>query len=868
MRRKITKNPPIIQKTDWSEAISAEIWAMFGDYFVILDAEIMPRYMQLFAEVILPLPLASTYTYSIPESMNDRVKVGSRLLVQFGTKKFYTGIVVAITHIKPEGFDVKELTMLLDDEPILRHPQLKFWNWIADYYLCSVGDVMKAALPAGLKIESETFVEINDDFEIEPDGSNALTEAEAAICRLLSDEGRMTPAQIQRKSGIVNPEARVARLLEKRAVVVSEKIVERYRSKREAYVRLLAEKGDNDRVHEFFDSVSRAKKQENMLVALLEMSDFMRHGAEIKDVARATLLNRTGLTSAIVNALAAKGIVEVVYKEVGRFSPVDTKVKPLPELSDVQTKALNAIHQNFRDHAVTLLRGVTSSGKTELYIHLIDYVLRQKKQALYLVPEIALTTQLTRRLQAVFGDKVVIYHSKFSDNERVDIYRRLLRSDEPCVVVGARSSLFLPFASLGIVVVDEEHESSYKQFDPAPRYNARDCAILLATMHGAKVLLGSATPSVETYYKAKSGKYGYVELLVRYNDVELPEIEVVDLKDERKRMRLEGMFSGTMATHVRNALTSGGQVILFHNRRGFAPVVQCSKCGWVKKCDNCDVSLTFHRSSNLLECHYCGATYQVPEKCPACGEPGIEQKGYGTERIEEQTATLFPDTKILRMDLDSTRNKSSYSDIIDTFSAGKAGILVGTQMVTKGLDFDGVSLVGVMNADAVINYPDFRSAERAFNMLEQVSGRSGRRKERGKVVIQSFEPENPILGFVANHDYEGFYAHEIEERRAFAYPPFTRVIYIYLKHTNAEKAYLFARFYADRLYSMFGSRVSGPVQPHVAKVQSMFIQMVMLKVETGVDMRLVKTHLRNLYAEVRQRQDMRSLVIYYDVDPY
>ncbi|MBO4379813.1 MAG: primosomal protein N' [Muribaculaceae bacterium] len=824
--------------------------------------------MQLFAEVILPLPLSSTYTYAIPEPMADRLKIGSRVVVQFGMKKFYTAIVVGITHIKPEGFETKDISILLDDEPIVKHPQMRLWNWIADYYLCSVGDVMKAALPAGLKVESETFVEVNDDYEVDADGKNALNETEASICRLLSDEGRLTPAQISKKIGVVNAEVRVARLLEKRAVIVSEKIVERYRSKREVYVRLNAEKGDNDRLHSFFDMVARAKKQENVLVAMLEMSDFMRHGTDVKEVRRADLIERTGMTSAVVNALAAKGILDVYSKEVGRFALVNTKTIPIPELSLLQNGALKSIHQGFIDHSVVLLRGVTSSGKTEIYIHLIDYILGQKKQALYLVPEIALTTQLTRRLQAVFGDKVVIYHSKFSDNERVDIYKRLLRSGEPCVVVGARSAIFLPFTTLGIVIVDEEHESSYKQFDPAPRYNARDCAIVLASMHGAKTLLGSATPSIETYYKAKEGKYGLVELLTRYNDVELPEIEIVDLKLERKKMQLDGMFSGTMATRVGEALSGGGQAILFHNRRGFAPVAQCSKCGWVKKCDNCDVSLTFHRSTNLLECHYCGATYKVPEVCPACGEPGLEQKGYGTERIEEQTAALFPEAKILRMDLDSTRNKSSYSDIIDTFSSGKAKILVGTQMVTKGLDFEGVSLVGVMNADAVINYPDFRSAERAFNMLEQVSGRSGRRKERGRVVIQSFEPENPILGFVLNHDYEGFYNHEIEERRTFAYPPFTRVIYIYLKHTNPEKAYLFARHYADRLSSMFGNRVSGPVQPTVGKVQSMYIQMVMLKVETGVDIRVVKEHLRILYAEIRQRQEMRSLVVYYDVDPY
>lgn len=824
--------------------------------------------MQLFAEVLLPLPLASTYTYSIPDTMSNRVGVGSRVVVQFGMKKYYTAIVVATTHIKPEGFEVKPLSILLDEKPIIKHPQLRFWKWIADYYICSIGDVMKAALPSGLKVESETFVEVNDDYEIDADAGNVLNEQEASICRLLRDEGKLTPAQISKKIGILNAEARVSRLLEKRAVIVSEKLVERYRVKKEAFVKLLADKGNNDKVHSFFNAVARAKKQETMLIALLEMSDFLRQGVQTKLVPRSALLERTSLSSAILNELIKKGIAELVLRDVSRFAINDLKVMPMPELSPLQDDALRKIHTSFRDHSVTLLRGVTSSGKTEIYIHLIDYVIKSGKQALYLVPEIALTTQLTRRLQAVFGDKVVIYHSKFSDNERVDIYRHLLVDEQPCVVVGARSSLFLPFSRLGVVIVDEEHESSYKQFDPAPRYNARDAAILLASMHGAKTLLGSATPSVETYYKAKTDKYGLVELLTRYNDVKLPDIEIVDLNVERKKMSLNGMFSGVITNHIQEALSHDNQVILFHNRRGFAPVAQCPKCGWVKKCDNCDVSLTFHRASNLLECHYCGATYQVPEKCPACSEPGIEQKGYGTERIEEQTEQIFSGEKILRMDLDSTRNKSSYSDIIDDFSSGKAKILVGTQMVTKGLDFEKVSLVGVMNADSVINYPDFRSAERAFNMLEQVAGRAGRRAEQGRVVVQTYNPENPLLRFVVNHDYDGFFKHEIEERNKFAYPPFSRVIYIYLKHTNAEKALIFARYYADRLTKMFGTRVSGPTQPYVSRVQQMYIQKIMLKIEPKADVRIVKSHLLNLYSEIRQRPEMRSLNVYYDVDPY
>ena len=597
------------------------------------------------------------------------------------------------------------------------------------------------------------------------------------------------------------------------------------------------------------------------------MSGFTRKGAENLEVSRAQLLERTGVTTAIISALAKKGIIEVYKKEINRFQFSGVVTYKLPTLSEAQENALNSITDSFSEHAITLLHGVTSSGKTEIYIHLLSRILQQSKQALFLVPEIALTTQLTHRLQKVFGERVLIYHSRFSDNERVDIWKKLLTEDEPCVVIGARSSLFLPFSNLGIVIVDEEHESSYKQYDPAPRYNARDVAIVLASMHGAKTLLGSATPSIETYYKAKTGKFGFVELLTRYENVTLPQIETVDMTIARKRYLTNGSFAKPTIDAANEALNNKNQIIVFHNRRGFAPMARCKQCAWTPKCEHCDVSLTYHRFQNQLICHYCGASYPLPTICPACKEPAVEILGYGTERIEEEVANLFPEHKILRMDLDTTRNKDNYENIIEDFSNHKANILVGTQMVTKGLDFGGVSLVTVLNADRLINFPDFRSAERAYNMLEQVSGRAGRRNTQGKVIVQTSNPSHPIIDFLKNHDYTGFFNHEIEERKEFNYPPFTRVIYIYLKHRDNNTLSEIATIYASHLRQLFGNRVFGPEEPIISRIQSLYIRKIMLKVETNASMAKVKKILRNTYEQMHQLPRMKGMIVYYDVDP-
>lgn len=817
----------------------------------------------LYAEIILPLPLNATFTYRIPESMINNLKIGHRVIVQFGKKKFYTGIVSAITPIAPEGYEVKDISTILDEYPIIKHPQLKFWQWISDYYLCAIGDVYKAAVPIGLKIESETFIETNNEIEICE--LSQLNDRDIIVYQLLDHEGKLSLADIEKKTGFKNCIDIINRLLSYNAVIISEKLIERYRSKKETYVRIALPHNNNEEIHNAFNAVKGAKKQETVLLALLEMSGFYRK--EQHEITRAQLIERSGTTSTIISALAKKGIIEVYKKEINRFKFNGIVTHQLPTLSEAQNKALNEIHNSFNDYNITLLHGVTSSGKTEIYIHLISHILQRGDQVLFLVPEIALTTQLTRRLQKVFGDRVLIYHSRFTDNERVDIWKKLLTENEPCVIIGARSSLFLPFSRLGIVIVDEEHETSYKQYDPSPRYNARDIAMVLASMHGAKTLLGSATPSIETYHKATTGKFGLVELLTRYDDVTLPEMEIIDMTTSRKRYLTNGSFAQHTIAASRHALIDGKQIILFHNRRGFAPLARCKQCAWIPKCQNCDVYLTYHRFQNQLVCHYCGASYQLPNICPSCKEPGVEILGYGTERIEDEITNIFPDYKILRMDLDTTRNKDSYENIIDDFSNHKADILVGTQMVTKGLDFGDVNLVAVLNADAIINFPDFRSSERAFNMLEQVSGRAGRRNTQGKVIVQTTNPNHPIIGFLKNHDYNGFYNHVIDERRLFNYPPFTRVIYIYLKHRDNDTLIEIASIYASRLRELFGNRIFGPEEPMVARVQSLHIRKIMLKVEINASMKKVKTILRNTYEQMHQHPRMKGMIVYYDVDP-
>lgn len=819
-----------------------------------------------YAEVLLPLPLTGFFTYKVPDMMAEAIRPGCRVVVPFGRTKFYTGIVAGLTPRRPEGFETKEISQLLDSEPIVRHPQMKFWEWIADYYLCSQGEVFRAAVPAGLKLESETVVEVNPDFEEDP--GDRLGERDLLVMNAVRRvPKKATLAAVVRETGFRNTSAIVARLVERDALMVSENLVERYKTRKIEMVEMAIERGDSAALHAAFDSVKGAPKQEKALLTLIELSGFMRQGSDLCEVTRADLLDRSGVTSPIIIALENKGIVRRRKKEVSRFAQVSKATMPMPELTDAQREARDAIIKSWGEKDITLLHGVTSSGKTEVYISLIDRMLRSGRQVLYLVPEIALTTQLTTRLQRVFGPKVIIYHSRFSDSERVELWRRLLSTHEPLVVLGARSALFMPFASLGLIIVDEEHESSFKQQDPAPRYNARDAAMVLAGMHGAKTLLGSATPAVDTYYKALTGRFGLVSLTERYGGSELPRVEIVDMAKARKKREVSGAFSLQLRRLINDAASADRQTILFLNRRGFAPMARCKMCGYVPKCENCDVSLTYHHGIDRLVCHYCGTPYDLPRVCPACREPGLEIIGYGTERIEEEIAASFPDIPVARLDRDTTRNKDDYERIIDEFSAGKDKMLVGTQMVTKGLDFGRVSVVGVINADATINQPDFRSAERAFNMLEQVAGRAGRRGDDGVVAIQTYTPSHPLFGFLVRHDYVGFYNHEIEERRLYNYPPFTRIINIYLKHREQGRLHVLAGAYGRRLRELFGNRVFGPEEPHVARIKQMHIMRIMIKIETEASMKKVKHILRETYLEMDAARALNGAQVYYDVDP-
>lgn len=820
--------------------------------------------MTQFADVILPLPLYATYTYRIPDII-EGVKIGSRVLVPFGRKKYYTAIVVMIHHNEPKEYEVKDILSLLDENPILRHPQLKFWSWISDYYLCSQGEVFKAAVPAGLKVESETEVAVNPDYEDSEDSK--LTERERIIYDLVSSRDKVQLNEITKATGFKNVETVVSRMLDKDAIYVAEKVVNTYRPKTEVCISLNLEKGDDNGLHAYFDMVHRSNKQEALLLAYLDLSKWLQSG-EPREVKKSELLARADVSQAVLSAVISKGIFKQYKKEINRFANRVVHVQDKPTLSIEQSCALREIRDSFKDKNVTLLHGVTSSGKTSIYVHLIDEVLKNGRQVLYLVPEIALTTQLTQRLQLVFGDKLIIYHSKFSDNERVDIWKKLLTSNEPCVVIGVRSAVFLPFADLGLIIVDEEHDTSYKQQDPAPRYNGRNAAIVLASMHGAKTLLGSATPAIESYRNAEIGRYGLVSLLTRYEDIELPDVEVVDTREARRKKEMTGMFSRRLISLCQKSIEDGEQVILFQNRRGYAPMVHCKQCEWIPKCENCDVSLTYHKHVNSLSCHYCGYTMQLPTICPACKMPALEIVGYGTERIEDEVEDVFPEGKIARMDLDTTRNKNSYEKLIEEFSSRKKNILVGTQMVTKGLDFAGVSTVGILNADTMINFPDFRSDERAFNMMEQVSGRAGRKSKQGRVVIQTSDVKHPVIGYVKNHDYMGFYHYELGERERFCYPPFSKIINIYMKHRDESVITEMSVRYSNMLRQVFQHRVLGPEPPMVARVQNFHIRQIVLKMENEASMPKVKNILRQIYENMLAVDSrMKSVFLYYDVDP-
>ena len=747
----------------------------------------------MFADIILPLPLDGVFTYSVPQSLEGQVIRGVRVLVPLGRNKTYVGIISEVHDKKPEGYQTKDILQVLDSCPILLDAQLHLWQWIADYYMAPIGEVFKAAFPAGLKAE---------------DG---------------------------------------------------------YRPRTETYIELSQKFRNEASIHVALNMLQRASKQLTAFIDYLALSGWDKN--EPQEITRDELLNQ-GHSLPTLAALVKRGLLQTYEREVGRLNlggePCFEKIKPL---SQVQQDAFNKIQFSFLKKNVTLLHGVTSSGKTEIYIHLIRQALEQKKQVLYLLPEIALTVQMMERLQRVFGNRLGIYHSKYSDAERVEIWQKQLSTHPYDVILGARSAVFLPFQDLGLVIVDEEHETSYKQQDPMPRYHARSAAIMLAQMFGAKTLLGTATPSLETYHNAKTGKFGIVELFQRYQGIELPEIQIVDIKDLQHRKMMNGPFSPILLSKVREALERGEQVILFQNRRGYAPVVECKQCGWVPHCQHCDVSLTFHRHLNQLSCHYCGYTYQVPTECPNCGCIHLQTRGYGTEKIEAEVHDIFPEARIARMDLDTTRSRQAYERIIGDFSSGRTNLLIGTQMISKGLDFDKVSVVGILNADSMLNYPDFRAYEHAFMMMSQVGGRAGRRGKRGLVILQTKSPDLPLIQQVVHNDYAAFYRLLIAERQQFKYPPFYRLIYVFLKHRDDRTVETASIEMVSRLRQWFGARALGPDKPSVSKVKSLSIRKLVLKFEPGINMSEVRKYLALAQQQMLQDKRYSSLQIYFDVDP-
>ena len=753
-----------------------------------------------YVDVILPLPLDGTFTYSVPDGMEGKVVPGVRLLVPLGKSKKYIAMATRLHDDKP-AFSCKPVEAVLDNTPSLLPQQMRLWQWIGYYYMAPFGDVYNAAMPGGMKS------------------------------------------------------------------------TEKFKPKMELYVELASTYRSEQALHVALNLVQRALKQAKTLTTFLSLShwdsldgDTPREG--IKKVTKEELMNESHCTDAVVKALINRGILVTYKLEIGRLNTNgESHLDLIKPLSLAQQDAYNGILMQMMKKDVVLLHGVTSSGKTEIYIHLIRKAIEEHKQVLYLLPEIALTVQIMERLHRVFGDRLGIYHSKYSDAERVEIWQKQL-SDHPYdVILGARSAVFLPFKALGLVIIDEEHETSFKQQDPAPRYHARSAAIVLAKMYGAKTLLGTATPSMESYYNAQQGKYGLVELKTRYKGIQLPDIQVVDVKDLRRRKMMSGPFSPQLLAAVREALKNGQQAILFQNRRGFAPMVECKVCGWVPKCKNCDVSLTLHKSINLLTCHYCGYTYPVPTECPNCGSTEIMGRGFGTEKIEDQIAEIFPEAKIARMDLDTTRTRNAYERLIADFSEGRTNLLIGTQMVSKGLDFDKVSVVGILNADSMLNYPDFRAYEHAFMMMAQVSGRAGRKGKRGLVILQTKNPTLPVIGQVVNNDYEGLYQGILEERRTFHYPPFFHLINVYVKHKYDKVCEQAGYELSKTLRSWFGERVLGPDKPAVARVKTMNIRKIVIKLENGIDQQKVREYLK--FAQQQMGKDPRygALQIYYDVDP-
>ncbi len=817
-----------------------------------------------FVDVVLPLALPKTYTYSISSSLAGEIKVGMRVVVSFGKKKLYAALVYRVHQQAPEKYQTKDILQLIDETPIVLPTQLKFWEWIADYYMCTLGEVMKAALPSALKMESDTYIGRTELEDID------LTDNEQIILHLLDSKKKLTIQDIVSKVDFKNPMGVIKSLLNKQAISINEEIENDYQPKIEYFISLSQEYRTNDSLNTLLEGMKRAPAQQKLILALLSLSDNPKEMLNFR-VSKKLIQERVDVSTGVLAALIQKGVLVQEELTVSRLSSSNNDIFRPANLNKTQKEALLSIQEMFQTQNVVLLHGVTSSGKTEVYIHLIQDAISKGQQVLYLLPEIALTAQIINRLRKIFGNRVGVYHSKFSDSQRVEVYNGVLATETNLanfdIILGVRSSVFLPYRNLGLIIVDEEHENTYKQYNPAPRYNARDAAIVLASIHNAKVLLGTATPSIETYFNARTGKYGLVELSERYLGMELPEIRVVDVRDARKRKQMKSHFSDVLLREIDSALSNNEQVILFQNRRGFAPFIECGECAWVPHCEHCDVTLTYHKSTNQLVCHYCGFSYQQPHECLACGSSNLQPKGFGTEKVEDELSIFFPNAVIERVDLDSTRSRTAFERIIGDFESGHINILIGTQMITKGLDFDRVSLVGILNADNMLNFPDFRAFERSYQLMSQVSGRAGRKGRKGLVIMQTAQPEHPVINQIIQHDYLEHYASQIEERKNFHYPPYYRLINISLKHKDKELLNQASDFVAKGLRHNLGDNVLGPEPPLIGRVQGLFIMNILVKINREQPLARIKELINYYINGLKQRKELYALVVSIDVDP-
>lgn len=817
----------------------------------------------MFADVILPLNLKQLYTYAVPVEFLDAVKVGKRIEVQFGKRRIYSALIYSIHSNQPKANQPKAILNILDDKSIVNEAQLKLWEWIAHYYMCSMGDVMNAALPGGLKLNSETKVIIDTNWNKSYEG---FSDDEYLIAEALSIRKVLTLEEIREILNKKSVLSLINNLMKKQILYVEEELKEKYKPAYKQYLKLNDQYKTERQLKQLFEDLKKAPKQIALMMKFLQLKQEAVIKQQSFEISRTKFLKQSGFSATILSALEKKNVFDIYKKVHDRTKNEVSENTGKIELSLPQKEAIKKIESIYETLPVCLLQGVTSSGKTQIYIHLIEQEIAKGNQVLYLLPEIALTTQITDKLQSVFGEQIGVYHSRFSSNERVEIWNKVLHKKYK-IILGARSALFLPFDQLSLIVVDEEHDSSFKQFDPAPRYNARDTAIYLAGLFKAKVLLGSATPCLESKFNADIGKYGYVVMSERYGSIQMPEMQVVNLKEAKHKKQMKSLFSNVLIEGIKETLNQKQQIILFQNRRGYAPFLECATCGWVPYCKNCDVSLTYYKYSNELKCHYCGFRIKTVEKCDACGGNHIQQQSFGTEKIEDELNILFPKVNIARMDLDAVRKKDGHRKIIRSFEEEEIDILVGTQMVTKGLDFENVGLVGIISADHLFNHPDFRANERAMQLIMQVSGRTGRKNKRGKVLIQAMAPRHPVLLYCLNNNYDEFYLNELKQRKQFKYPPYYRLIKIIFKHKKKEAVYKSSITATSLLKKTLGARVIGPSEPLISKVRNNYLQEVLIKIAREKDSpEKIKQIILKTLDEIKQHD--RALFINIDVDPY